>query len=123
MRAQNGDVIYTMIDQVSADRVVLIHRERDFHFRPHTIHAGDQHRIAQPGKVCPKQSPEPANLPENLRPVGLPNESWKVALKPIPKIDINARRRVGFFRSLKRFHRMFWKFLRQQAAGEMTKSE
>src|SRR5437762_13025587 len=84
-----------MIDQVSADRVMLIHRERDFQFRSHAIHAGNQYGIAQPPKTRPKQSPEPADFAEHLRPVSLPSEPRKTALKPTPEINIDARAGVA----------------------------
>src|SRR5437660_6482469 len=75
---------------------MLIHRERDFQFRSHAIHAGNQYGIAQAPKTRPKQSPEPADFAEHLRPVSLPSESRKTALKPIPEINIDARAGVGF---------------------------
>jgi hypothetical protein len=86
-----------VIYQIGADGVMLVHRECDLQLRADAIDARDQHRIAHPGKTRAKQSAEPANFPEHLRPVGLPNERTDAAFQLICQIDIYARARVSFF--------------------------
>jgi hypothetical protein len=41
----------------------------------------------------------------------LPNDSGEAALKPIPEIDIDARRRIGLFLSFEILHQIFRRFL------------
>ena len=45
-RAEDGDVVDTMIHQIGADGVVFVHGEGDFQFRADAIDAGDEHRLA-----------------------------------------------------------------------------
>ena len=40
-----------VVHQIGADGVVLVHRERDFQFRPDAIDAGDQNRFAHSGET------------------------------------------------------------------------
>ena len=44
-RAQNGDVIHTVIDQIGANRVMLVQSEGDLEFGAHAVHAGNQYRL------------------------------------------------------------------------------
>ena len=75
---------------------MLVHRERDFQFRPDAIDARDQNRFARSRKVRREQATKAATFSENLRPVRSPNERLNSPLKLIAKIDIHARSRVRF---------------------------
>src|SRR5262249_32246041 len=97
IRAQDGDVVYAMIYEIRTNGVVFVHRERDFQLRADAIDARDQHRLAYSGKTRAKWPPNPANLPEHLRAISLPNERANAALEYIAKIDINARADIPFF--------------------------
>ena len=50
-RAEHGDVVDAMVDEIGADRVVPIHGERDLQFGPDAIDARDQDRLAHAGKI------------------------------------------------------------------------
>src|SRR5437762_4713254 len=84
-----------MIHHVSADRVMLVHRERDFQLRANAIDARDQNGIAHCAEVRAKQTAEAADFSEHVRPVRLLNERLNAALEFVAKIDIYARRSVG----------------------------
>jgi len=95
-RAERSNIVYAVIHKIGANGVVLVRRECDFQFCADAINARDQDRIAHSGKLCSKQTTEATDFSERLRPVRLSNESLNSALKPVAKIDIYARARVGF---------------------------
>ena len=63
-----------MIHHVGADRVMLVHRERDFQLRANAIDARDQNGIAHCAEVRAKQTAKAADFSQYLRPVRLPDE-------------------------------------------------
>src|SRR5205823_13532918 len=68
-RAQDCDVIYTVVNQIGADGVVLVHCERDFQFRPNTIDARDEYRFVHSVKVRRKQTAKAAEFSKHLHAV------------------------------------------------------
>ena len=84
-----------MVDEVGPDRVVPVHRKRDLQFRPDAVDAGNEHRLAHPGKIRRKEPAEAANLSQHFRSVRLPNESMNAALQSIAEIDVNASARIS----------------------------
>jgi len=84
-----------MIYEIGADRIMFVHRERDFQFRPNAIDAGHKNRLTHSCKIRAKQSAEAADFAEHLRPMRSPNECLNLAFQSIAKIDINARARVS----------------------------
>src|SRR4029077_18809160 len=95
-RTERRDVVYAMIYKVGADRVVLIHRDRNFQFRADAVDARNQNGIEHSAKVCAKQSAEPANLSQHLRPVCLLHEVLNASFQLVAKIDIYSGTCVGF---------------------------
>jgi hypothetical protein len=75
---------------------MLVHRESDLQFRADAIDTGDQDRVAHSGKARAKQSAEPADFSEHLRPMRLPNERSNAALQFVSQIDIYARTWIRF---------------------------
>jgi hypothetical protein len=96
MRAKDRDVVDAMVHEIHADGIMSIQGERDLQFRADAIDARDQNRVAHPGKGRAKQSAEPADLSEDLRAMRFFDERLNLSLQPIPKIDVNARCRIGF---------------------------
>ena len=45
LRAQNSDIIHTVIDQIGAYRVVLVQGKGDLEFGAYAVHAGNQYRL------------------------------------------------------------------------------
>src|SRR5260221_13215845 len=43
LRAENCDVVHTVVDQILADGVMAVHRESELQLRSNTIDAGNQH--------------------------------------------------------------------------------
>ena len=86
-----------MVHHIGADRVVLVHGERDFQFRSHAVDAGDEDRVAHSGELYSKQTAEAADLAEHLRSMRLPDERLDPALELVAKIDINPGARVSLF--------------------------
>src|SRR5207248_1234991 len=89
------NVVHAMIYQIGANRIMSIQSERDFQFRPDTVDARNQNRLAHSGKVRTEQSAETADLAEHLWSMGLFNERLNASLQSIAKIDIDARRRIS----------------------------
>src|SRR5205085_9884752 len=96
-RADDGDVVDTMIHQIGADGVVLVHRERDFQFRADAIDARNQNRIAHAGKFRAEQSTEAPDLSEHSWSMRLPDERLDAALELVAKINIHPGGCVGLF--------------------------
>src|SRR5438477_2419399 len=111
-----------MIHHVGADRVVLVHRERDFQLRANAIDTRDKNGIAHCAEVRAKQTAKAADFSEHVRPVRLLNERLNAALEFVAKIDIYARRSVGLCFSTHGFHKPL-SIVSERPAGEMTKSE
>ncbi len=65
-RAEDGDVVDAMIDEIGPDGVVPIHRKGDLQFRPDAVDAADQDRLAHSGKVRREQAAEAADLARAL---------------------------------------------------------
>src|SRR5437660_12566239 len=86
-----------MVHHIGADRVVLVHGERDFQFRSHAVDAGDEDRVAHSRELYSKQASEAADLAEHLRSMRLPDERLDPALELVAKIDINPGARVIIF--------------------------
>src|SRR5207249_9870160 len=89
-----------MVHHIGADRVVLVHGERDFQFRSHAVDAGDEDRVAHSGELYSKQASEAADFAEHSsrgRGMRLPNERLDPALELVAKIDINPGARVSLF--------------------------
>ncbi len=68
--AEDGDVVDAMIDEVGADGVVLVHRERDFEFRADAVGAGDENGLAIFFGVESEQAAEAADFAEDFRTMG-----------------------------------------------------
>ncbi len=96
-RAEHGDVVDAVVDQIGADGVVAVEGEGDLQFRPDAIDAADQHRLAEPAKIRREKSAEPADFPEHFRSMRLPDESVNSALQPVPEIDVDPGAGIGFF--------------------------
>ena len=90
------NVVHTMINQIRADGVVPIHRERDLQFGSDTIYACHQDRLAHPGEIRREKSSKAAHLSKNLRPVSAFNARLNAALDQIAEINIYAGGCVGF---------------------------
>src|SRR5438270_12894759 len=84
-----------MVHHIGADRVVLVHGERDFQFRSHAVDAGDEDRVAHARELYSKQASEAADLAEHLRSMRLPDERLDPALELVAEIDINPGARVS----------------------------
>ena len=86
-----------MVHHIGADRVVLVHRERDFQFRSHAVDAGDEDRVAHSGELYSKQASEAADFAEHVRSMRLSNERLDPTLELVAKIGIDPGARVGLF--------------------------
>ena len=95
-RADDGNVVDAMVNQIRADGVVLVHRECDFQFCADTIDTCNQNRFAHSRKVRREQAAKAADFSEDLKPVRLSNKRLNSSLKLIAEIDIHARSRVRF---------------------------
>ena len=71
--AEHGNVVDAVVHQIRAHGIVLMHRERDFQFRPHTVDTRDQNCFAHSAEMRCEQSAEATDLAEHLRPMRSPD--------------------------------------------------
>jgi len=84
-----------MIDEISADGAMPIHRKRDLQLRSNPINAGNKNRFPHSRKIRSEQPAEPAYLAQHLGPMRLPDESVDLALQSVAKINVNSRARIS----------------------------
>ena len=96
LRAEHGDVVDAMIDQILPDRVMAIHGKGDFQLGADAIHAGNEDRVAEFFDIQREQSAEPADLAEDLAAAGGSEQLRQGGLDPVAQVNIDSRRRVSF---------------------------
>ena len=96
-RAEDGDVVDAMIDEIGTDGVVPIHRKGNLQFRPDSIDAADQHWLAHSREIWCEKTAEAADFAQHFGAVSLANESLDLAFETVPKIDVDSSTGIGFF--------------------------
>ena len=87
--ALDEDVVDAHRDQVDADRVVAVEREREFQLGADAIGAGDQHRVAKTLADLDQPS-EAADAREYFRPHRALRERLDALDQRIPGVDVDA---------------------------------
>ena len=67
LRADHGDVVHAMVDEVLADGVVPVERDGELELGADAVDAADEHRLAHPLEIRPEEPAEAARLAEHLR--------------------------------------------------------
>ena len=95
-RAEDGDVVDAMIDQVFADGVVAVHEHGHLDLGADAIDAGDENGIAHLGKFGAEEAAKAADLAEDFRAMGALEKSRQAGLDLVSKVNINSGAGVGF---------------------------
>src|SRR5947209_3480858 len=86
----NGNVVHAMVGKVAAYGMVQPHYEGDFQFGSHTIHAGNQHRLAEFLFIDGEQAAEAADLAHDAAGKGAMGKVLDALLGPVGTVDIDA---------------------------------
>ena len=100
-RAENGDVVDAMIDEVLADGVVAVQGEGDFQLGAHAVGAGDQDRLAEFLGVEGKQAAEAAHVAEHLAAAGGGEQAGQRGLDFVAQADVHAGGGISFLLHLR----------------------
>ena len=95
LSTEHGDVVDTMVDEVGADGVVLVHREGNFEFGADAVHGRHEHRFAVFFQVQRKQTAEAADLAEHLAPVRRGQHLWQGGFDLVAQINVHAGRGIS----------------------------
>ena len=95
LRAEHGDVVDAMIDEVLPDRVVPVHHDGDLQLRADAVHAAHEYRPLVFLHVEREQPAKPADGTEHFPPHRLADFVLQPTLQLVAKIDVYARRRVS----------------------------
>ena len=91
LRAQHGDVVDAMVDEVLADGVVAVHHHGDLQLRADAVHAADQHGPFVFLHVEREQSAKSTNRPEHFTAQRLADFRFEAGLQRVSHIDVHAR--------------------------------
>ena len=95
-RAEDGDVVDAMVDEVLADGVVAVHQHGDLEFGADAVDAGDEHRVAHFGKMGAEKAAEAADFAEHFGAVGRFDEGGQAGLDLVAKVNVNSGAGIGF---------------------------
>jgi hypothetical protein len=79
-----------VIDEVCATGVVASRLESDLELRPDTVRRGDQNRLAIGGEVRPEEPSESADVSENPRREGRPDDVPRACERRGFGVDVDA---------------------------------
>ena len=96
LRAQHGDVVHAMVDEVRADGVVPVHGKGELELGAHAVHAGDEDRLAVFFDVEREQAAEAADLAEHLAAVGGGEQLRQRGFDLVAQINVHAGGGVSF---------------------------
>ena len=95
-RAEDGDVVHAMVDEVLADGVVAVHGEGELELGADAVGAGDEDGLAVFFDVEGEEAAEAADLAEDFRAVRGREELRQRGFDAIAEVNVHTRAGVSF---------------------------